>query len=89
MFDDLRSKGSAFEDDQDSNEEQEKSPADMPTLVGGPGPRRRSARSDPEIRILGMTAAQRLVIAIMIFLNVSVLGCFLLVAAPGVMELPF
>jgi hypothetical protein len=84
MFDDLRSKGSAFEDDQDSNEAQEKSPADMPTLVGGPGPHRRSARSGPEIRILGMTAGQRLVIAFMLFLNVSVLGCFLLIATQAV-----
>jgi hypothetical protein len=83
MFDDLRPKGSVFEDEEEPVQEpgRGKSAADMPTLVGktAPQPRRRAVQV-PEIPILGMTAPQRLVIAIMVFLNVSVLGFFLVYA---------
>jgi hypothetical protein len=87
MFDDLRPKGSAFDDDE--------------TLIAGPTPdieetiisRPRSASrrvvrarssGEGEVTLLGMTAVQRLVIAIMLFLNVAVLGCFLLLATGSV-----
>ncbi len=87
MFDDLRPKGSAFDDDE--------------TLVAGPShdieetivsrPKSTSRRvvrtrasGEAEMTLLGMTAAQRLVIAIMLFLNVVVLGCFLLLATGSV-----
>jgi hypothetical protein len=78
MFDDLRPGGSAFDDDEDKEQEQEieEAPAPAAKTVR----RRRRSAGESEIRILGMTAAQRLVIAIMLFLNVSVLGCFLLIA---------
>lgn len=88
MFDDLRPKGSAFDDDE--------------TLIAGPTPDieetvvsrpkakatsrkvvRRSS-GEGEVTLLGMTAAQRLIIAIMLFLNVAVLGCFLLLATNSV-----
>lgn len=89
MFDDLRPKGSAFDDDE--------------TLIAGPTPdieetivsrpkasaprrvvRARASTGEGEMTLLGMTAAQRLIIAIMLFLNVAVLGCFLLLATGSV-----
>lgn len=87
MFDDLRPRGSAFDDDEPV-EDQEIEEALVPATAG---PRRRRSNSGGgEIRILGMTAAQRLVIAIMLFLNVSVLGCFMLIAFEAVyIPLPF
>jgi hypothetical protein len=42
----------------------------------------------PERKILGLNAAQRLVLALMLFLNVAVLGCLCLVAT-GTVSLPF
>jgi hypothetical protein len=75
MFDDLRPMGSAFDDD----EEMETS-STAETVVVKP---RRTKRSS-EVPILGMTAFQRLVIAIMLFLDVTVLGAFLLLATEAV-----
>ena len=75
MFDDLRSKGSAFDDDDELG-----SSSTAETVVARP---RKKRRSD-EAPILGMTAAQRLIIAIMLFLDVTVLGCFLLLATEAV-----
>jgi hypothetical protein len=92
MFDDLRPKGSVFDEDPDPNAEPENDELSKTIFVPATETptsrsRRSSASSGPEIRILGMTAAQRLVIAIMLFLNVAVLGCFLLVAT-GAVVLP-
>lgn len=89
MFDDLRPKGSVFDEDPDPNAEPEDEQSKTIFVPASPAPkqRRASAANAPEIRILGMTAAQRLVIAIMLFLNVAVLGCFLLVAT-GAVVLP-
>jgi len=84
MFDDLRPKGSAFDDEEPAEEQDIQE-----TLVAAPAaPRRRRSSGDTEIRILGMTAIQRLIIAIMLFLNVTVLGCFMLIAFEAV-YLPF
>lgn len=73
MFDDLRAKSaSPFEDDEEPVEEAE-----------APRPRKqkKSVRGlGGEIPLFGLTAAQRLVLMIMVFLNVSVLGCFALLA---------
>lgn len=79
MFDDLRPKGSAFDDD-----EQLETSSTAETIVAKPRKKRRAS----ETPILGMTAAQRLIIAIMLFLDVTVLGCFLLLATESVV-LPF
>ena len=76
MFDDLRPKGSSFEDEEEQAQEIEEVPA--------PAPMKKRSSGSGEIPILGMTAAQRLVIAIMLFLNVTVLGCFLLLATESV-----
>lgn len=79
MFDDLRPRGSAFDDDD------LESASTTETVVVRPRTRNRTAS---EVPILGMTAAQRLIIAIMLFLDVTVLGCFLLLATEAVV-LPF
>lgn len=84
MFDDLRPKSSSpFEED--SLDEQETVVAPAPAKSGAS--RKRKSGSG-EIPILGMSAAQRLVISIMLFLDVTVLGCFLLLAT-GAVVLPF
>jgi hypothetical protein len=87
MFDDLRPKGSVFDEDQDPEQEPQIDDQSKTIFVPSPAPRKRVSASGPEIRILGMTAAQRLVLAIMLFLNVAVLGCFLLIAT-GAVVLP-
>jgi hypothetical protein len=88
MFDDLRPKGSVFDEDQDPELEPQIDDQSKTIFVpASPAPSRRTSASGPEIRILGMTAAQRLVLAIMLFLNVAVLGCFLLIAT-GAVVLP-
>jgi len=87
MFDDLRPKGSVFDEDQDPELEPQIDEQSKTIFVPSPAPRKRASASAPEIRILGMTAAQRLVLAIMLFLNVAVLGCFLLIAT-GAVVLP-
>ncbi len=73
MFDDLRSRSSSpFEDD---------NPVEDNALQNEPArPKRKKQRGSGEIPIIGLTAAQRLVLSIMLFLNVAVLGCFLLLA---------
>ncbi len=84
MFDDLRPKSSSpFEED--SLDEQETKVAPAPAKA--PAPRKKKSSSG-EMPILGMTAAQRLVISIMLFLDVTVLGCFLLLAIQAIV-LPF
>jgi hypothetical protein len=87
MFDDLRPKGSAFDDDEPADE-QEIAPVPEPTKAA---PRRRRSSGETEIRILGLTAVQRLILAIMLFLNVTVLGCFMLIAfqAVDLSRIPF
>ncbi|HKZ68915.1 MAG TPA: hypothetical protein VI547_10895 [Anaerolineales bacterium] len=77
MFDDLRSRGSAFDDDETPEQEIEAAPAKKKSS-------RRKSAGPSEIPILGMTALQRLVISIMLFLDISVLGFFLLLAAERV-----
>ncbi len=77
MFDDLRPKGSSFEDEEEQEPEIEEAP---PAKAA----KKKRTSDSGEIPILGMTAAQRLVIAIMLFLNVTVLGCFLLLATESV-----
>ena len=73
MFDDLRARSSSpFEDD---NSEDDNAPENEPAR-----PARKKQRRSAEVPILGLTAAQRLVLSIMLFLNVAVLGCFLLLA---------
>ena len=72
MFDDLRAKSaSPFEDDEAPEDQAE-----------GPRPRKskKSVGGGGEIPLFGLTAAQRLVLMIMVFLNISVLGCFALLA---------
>ena len=77
MFDDLRVKGSAFDDDETG---QEISAAPAPSKKS----RRRRKPQSTEVLLLGMTAAQRFVVAIMLFLDVTVLGFFLLLATQSV-----
>ena len=77
MFDDLRSRSSSpFEDD------------NMEEDVFGEAPAKKAKRKrgnkPGEVPILGLTAAQRLVLSVMLFLNVAVLGCFLLLAVGAV-----
>ncbi len=77
MFDDLRSRSSSpFEDD------------NMEEDVSGEAPAKKAKRKrgnkSGEVPILGLTAAQRLVLSVMLFLNVAVLGCFLLLAVGAV-----
>lgn len=80
MFDDLRSKSvSPFEEDVPLDEPL----ASQPTIQA-----RQRTRPEGEMRILGMTASQRLVLSIMLFLDVAVLGCFLLLATGAVVP-PF
>jgi hypothetical protein len=88
MFDDLRPKGSAFDDDETIvhtpiPEIDDPAPAPRPPKVV-----RRGRVATYEVPLFGMTAIQRLVLAIMLFLNISVLGAFLLLAT-GSVVLPF
>jgi len=81
MFDDLRAKSaSPFEDDETPGEERD----EQPTRKS----KKRRRLSGGEIPFFGLTAAQRLVLMIMVFLNVSVLGCFALLALERIV-LPF
>jgi hypothetical protein len=68
MFDNLRQK-SAEEAEFLRQEEASSEPPPAPT----PSPRRRV------VRRRGLTPVQRFVLALMLFLNVSVLGCFALI----------
>lgn len=87
MFDDLRAKSvSPF--DEDAPEEDEFT---AETVVSRPVMANASMRKRPgstEIPILGLTAGQRFVLAVMLFLNVAVLGCFLLLATEKIVP-PF
>ncbi|MBI3244363.1 MAG: hypothetical protein HYZ49_18950 [Chloroflexi bacterium] len=77
MFDDLRSRSSSpFEDD---NLDEDNAPE-----AATAKPKRKKAGKPGETPILGLTAAQRLVLSIMLFLNIAVLGCFLLLAMGAV-----
>lgn len=76
MFDHLRQQ-SAEEDP--LNEEQEPIQEYAPTV---------SADSGGSERLFGLTPLQRFVVAFMLFLNVTVLGCFALIAFEKIM-LPF
>jgi hypothetical protein len=79
MFDDLR-KNTSFDEDEEE-----------PVLEAAPPPaktRHKKRPAESETPVLGMTAIQRLIIAFMLFLNVSVLGCFFLLATQAVW-LPF
>jgi len=72
MFDDLdnlreRSAASPFDEE-------------VQTLEDEREERRARRQSGPERRILGTTAMQRFVLALMLFLNVAVLGCLCLLA---------
>ena len=84
MFDDLRQQAnySSFGDDDQEQDQQgfeDSQPAEQSgsAASAAPGrasrPRRRAAR---EPRLLGMTAVQRFVIAVMLLLMVCVLGAF-------------
>jgi hypothetical protein len=76
MFDDLRSRSSSpFEDDNMEEDVFDKAPAKT---------KRKKGNKSGEVPILGLTAAQRLVLSIMLFLNIVVLGCFLLLAVGAV-----
>ncbi len=73
MFDDLRSRNSSpFEDDNIEEDVFDEAPAKKT--------KRKRGNKSGEVPIMGLTAAQRLVLSIMLFLNVAVLGCFLLLA---------
>lgn len=70
MFDDLRERSATtFVDVTPQEEEREGEAGGMPLA---------------QDRFLGMTAVQRLVLAVMLFLNVCVLGCFCLLATERV-----
>jgi hypothetical protein len=82
MFDDLRAKSaSPFEDDEETPVEE------VEEARPRKAKKRRRAHSG-EVPLLGLTAAQRLVLMIMVFLNVTVLGCFALLALERIV-LPF
>ncbi|MBM4423185.1 MAG: hypothetical protein FJ030_07305 [Chloroflexi bacterium] len=79
MFDDLRPKsGSPFEEEDAPEEEV------VEAVPAKPASRKRRSPSSGEVPILGMTAGQRFVLSIMLFLDVTVLGCFLLLATGAV-----
>lgn len=81
MFDDLRPKGSVFDEEEQAQDgDAAKSAADAPTMIARAPTHSARAAGGPEIRILGMTAVQRLVIAILVFFDVAVLGFFLIFA---------
>jgi len=77
MFDNLR-RQSAQETTEDQQEEEENSgPIFQPAEVSSA--RARTAAPRGGAGFLGLTPMQRFVLALMLFLNVSVLGCFALV----------
>ncbi|MBI3176923.1 MAG: hypothetical protein HYZ35_02930 [Chloroflexi bacterium] len=85
MFDDLRSKSvSPFDED---NVIEPETAAPQPAAAT---PKRAATprRGNGEIPVLGMTAGQRFVLSLMLFLNVTVLGFFLLLVS-GAVVLPF
>ena len=78
MFDHLRQQ-SAEENPPEDEEEEAYTPAYLPaTSVGSGGSE----------RLFGLTPLQRFVIALMLFLNTTVLGCFALLAFEKI-ALPF
>ncbi len=83
MFDDLRPKGADFDD-----EEQEQEATVVRKPAKAKSSRKRRSSGSKEVRVLGMTAIQRLVLSLMLFLDVSVLGCFALLALQKIV-LPF
>jgi hypothetical protein len=89
MFDDLRPKGSAF-DEEETFVSTPAVIAEDVTIVSRPAKVVRRGGNVPtyEVPLFGMTAAQRLVLAFMLFLNITVLGAFLLLAT-GSVVLPF
>ncbi len=87
MFDELRAKSvSPF--DEDAHEEDESA---AKTVVSRPvtaSASKKKRHGSTEVPILGLTAGQRFVLAVMLFLNVAVLGCFLLLATGAIVP-PF
>ena len=87
MFDDLRAKSvSPFDEDAPENDE-----FSAETVVSKPvtaSAAKKKRKGSSEIAILGLTAGQRFVLAVMLFLNVAVLGCFLLLATGAIVP-PF
>jgi len=83
MFDHLRQQSSEA-DDAEEQEEQEEEPL-RPLREYAPAV---SAGSGGSERLFGLTPLQRFVIALMLFLNITVLGCFALIAFEKIM-LPF
>ena len=83
MFDDLRAKSvSPFDEDAPEDDE-----FAAKTVVSKPVMARASQKKkhgSTEVPILGLTAGQRFVLAVMLFLNVAVLGCFLLLATQAI-----
>lgn len=80
MFDDLdnlreRSAASPFDEE-------------LPTLEAEREEKKPRRAGGPERRLFGTTATQRFVLALMLFLNVAVLGCLCLLAT-GAFSLPF
>lgn len=73
MFDDLRQRSAV-------------SPFDEELPIEEEG--RETAPAGKEKPLLGLTAMQRFVLALMLFLNVAVLGCLCLMAT-GAFNLPF
>ncbi|MBI5291464.1 MAG: hypothetical protein HY872_06270 [Chloroflexi bacterium] len=87
MFDDLRSKSvSPF--DEDVVIEPEPEMAAPQPMAAMPKRAATTRRGNGEIPVLGMTAGQRFVLSLMLFLNVTVLGFFLLLVS-GAVVLPF
>ena len=83
MFDNLR-RQSAQETTQEQEEEENSGPVFQPAATSSArasAPRRRAG-------FLGLTPVQRFVLALMLFLNVTVLGCFALIAFERI-NLPF
>lgn len=79
MFDHLRQQSAEENPPEEEEEEEAYTPAYLPaTSVGSGGSE----------RLLGLTPLQRFVIALMLFLNITVLGCFALLAFEKI-ALPF
>lgn len=74
MFDDLRERSMSPFDEEEPDFEDEFELLEEPEGFERP--------------IFGLTAIQRLVLTVMLFLNVSVLGCVCLLAAQRVVPLP-
>lgn len=73
MFDNLRQQASGSSPFVDADQEAEPLPQEVPAEF-------RESKGN----FLGLTAVQRFVLALMLFLNVAVLGCFCLLATEKV-----